>query len=40
MGWRYAIGIRDISIMIFEFGETNKYISKPIKVEDGIKKLS
>ncbi|WP_433957846.1 hypothetical protein [Cytobacillus horneckiae] len=39
MGWRYAIGIRDISIMSFEFSEASEYISKPFKVDDGIKKL-
>lgn len=38
-GWRYAIGIRDIQIMSFEFATTSEYISKPFKVEDGIKKL-
>ncbi|MEX3713335.1 hypothetical protein ABFV99_13105 [Cytobacillus horneckiae] len=39
MGWRYAIGIRDISIMSFEFSEASEYISKPFKVDDGIRKL-
>jgi hypothetical protein len=38
-GWRYAIGIRDIQIMSFEFSETSEYISKPFVLEDGIKKL-
>jgi hypothetical protein len=38
-GWRYAIGVRDIQIMSFEFDEASEYISKPFKVEDGIKKL-
>lgn len=38
-GWRYAIGIRDIQIMSFEFGLSSEYISKPFTVEDGIKSL-
>ncbi|UOE58053.1 hypothetical protein [Cytobacillus oceanisediminis] len=38
-GWRYAIGIRDIHIMSFEFAEASEYISKPFEVEDGIKTL-
>lgn len=35
-GWRYAIGIRDIQIMSFDFAEASEYISKPFPVEDGI----
>lgn len=38
-GWRYAIGIRDIQIMSFEFDKASEFISKPFPVEDGIKKL-
>lgn len=38
-GWRYAIGVRDIDIMSFEFAETSEYISKPFLLEDGIKKV-
>lgn len=38
-GWRYAIGIRDIQINSFEFAEASEYISKPFKVEAGIRKL-
>ena len=38
-GWRYAIGVRDIDIMSFEFADTSEYISKPFLFEDGIKKV-
>ena len=38
-GWRYAIGIRDIQIMSFQFAPSSEYISKPFAVEDGIKKI-
>ncbi|MFE4029128.1 hypothetical protein ACFX4N_23525 [Priestia sp. YIM B13551] len=38
-GWRYAIGIRDIQLMSFEFDTASEYISKPFSVEDGIQKL-
>lgn len=39
-GWRYALGLRDISIMSFEFAEQSEYISKAYKVEDGIQKIT
>jgi hypothetical protein len=38
-GWRYAIGVRDIQIMSFEFAETSEYISKAFPVENGIRSL-
>lgn len=39
-GWRYALGLRDISIMSFEFAEQSEYISKPYVIEEGIQKIT
>lgn len=38
-GWRYAIGLKDVQVMSFEFAEASEYISKPFIVQDGIKSL-
>ena len=38
-GWRYALGIRDIAIMGFEFAQQSEYISKPYEIEDGIERI-
>lgn len=38
-GWRYAIGIRDLDIMSFEFGLSSEFVSKPFPVEGGIKSV-
>lgn len=39
-GWRYALGIRDISIMKSEFAQQSEYISKAYEIEDGIQKIT
>lgn len=39
IGWRYAIGLRDINIMSYQFDEKSVYISKRFDVEGDISKV-
>lgn len=38
-GWRYAIGIRDINIMSYEFAEKSEIVTKRFETEQPIKEL-
>lgn len=38
-GWRYAIGLRDINIMSYEFEEKSEFVSKRYEAEEPIKKI-
>lgn len=38
-GWRYAIGIRDINIMSYEFEEKSEFVSKRYETEEPIRKI-
>ena len=39
IGWRYAIGLRDINIMSYQFKEKSEFVSKRFETKESIKKV-
>jgi hypothetical protein len=39
VGWRYAIGVRDINVMSYQFKEKSELVSKRYEVDGSIKKI-
>jgi hypothetical protein len=39
VGWRYAIGLRDINIMSYQFEEKSEFVSKKYETQESIQKI-